>query len=536
MNTEQSGEGPSQSGRIPRSVSNVKNQKKRKYGVNSVETKYAAIVEAEKGSKSKCDIAKDFNIPPSTLSTWLKQSDKIKAAMQTSDFSHARKRMRSALHKDLDEACLIWFKSARTQNIPLSGPILCGKADELAQKLGHTDFKASNGWLNRFKQRHGITFMKVCGEANSVNLDSDDMNAWQSKLQSILLEFDDDDIFNADETGIFYRMLPNKTLEFKGVQCHGGKQSKERLTALVTANMSGSQKLPLLVIGKSAKPRCFKNVKTLPTEYVANKKAWMTSELFSNWLCDLNKKCKRQKRKIALVIDNCPAHPNLANLSHIKLVFLPPNTTSKTQPMDQGVIQNLKVHYRKLIITRQLACIDSNTDFVLSVLDAMYLMRQAWDNVKAQTVGNCFRHAGFKRGGTDTDAEAEDTEDAESDPEDDLPLSRLVPNSGVTLQEYAAVDEDVITSAELTDEDIIETVTGCQILPDSDADDTSDLPDTEPPSLRAVRTACDTLQVYFQTKIDTCELLGNLSKLNDYVMNDELKNCGKQSKLTDFFM
>jgi hypothetical protein len=46
----------------------------------------------------------------------------------------------------------------------------------------------------------------------------------------------------------------------------------------------------MFVIGKSKNPRCFKNVKSLPTEYVANKKAWMTSEIFTNWLHQIDKK------------------------------------------------------------------------------------------------------------------------------------------------------------------------------------------------------------------------------------------------------
>ena len=92
------------------------------------------------------------------------------------------------------------------------------------------------------------------------------------------------DIYNADETGVFFRLLPNKTLEFKDVDCHSGKKNKERLTAMVCANMSGTDRLSLLIIGKPANPRCLMHVKALPTEYEANKKAWMTSDIFKEWV------------------------------------------------------------------------------------------------------------------------------------------------------------------------------------------------------------------------------------------------------------
>ena len=72
-------------------------------------------------------------------------------------------------------------------------------------------------------------------------------------------------------------MLSDKTVEFKDVDCHGGKKNKERLTAMICSNMDGSDKLPLLVIGKAANPRCFKNVKPLPVQYHANKKACVTN-------------------------------------------------------------------------------------------------------------------------------------------------------------------------------------------------------------------------------------------------------------------
>lgn len=76
-------------------------------------------------------------------------------------------------------------------------------------------------------------------------------------------DYSEDDIFNAVGIGPFYKCLPNKTLALKTEKCYGGKHSKERIIVLVAANMSGSEKLKLLVIGKSAKPRCFRSVRSL---------------------------------------------------------------------------------------------------------------------------------------------------------------------------------------------------------------------------------------------------------------------------------
>ncbi|GBL78055.1 Tigger transposable element-derived protein 4 [Araneus ventricosus] len=101
--------------------------------------------------------------------------------------------------------------------------------------------------------------------------------------------------------------------------------------------MNGSEEQKLTVIGKSQKPRCFKNVKKDPVDYKSNIKAWMTSNLFQKYLRQWDKELAKKKRKIVLLIDNCTAHIEPSNLQWIKVVFLPPNTASVLQTMDQGV-------------------------------------------------------------------------------------------------------------------------------------------------------------------------------------------------------
>jgi hypothetical protein len=130
------------------------------------------------------------------------------------------------------------------------------------------------------------------------------------------------DIFNADETGIFFNLLPSKTFATRGDKCHGGNKSKDRITALLCANSDGSENLTPLIIGKFAKPRCFKNVWALPCKYTSNKNAWMTSGIFKTFLKSLDAKMGGANRKILLFIDKCPAQPPDTDfLRNIKVVF-----------------------------------------------------------------------------------------------------------------------------------------------------------------------------------------------------------------------
>jgi transposase len=239
-NADQTSEGPSlKTGGITGSAVTGKGIK-RKLDAKSYEVKYDAIVTVERGGKTKKQIALDFGIPTSTLSTWIKNSDEIKKKYLSGEMSSQRKKCRIAKFPEVEEALLKWFKNARDQNIPLCGDTLKDQARFFATRFGisENEFDCSSGWLERFKVRHNITYKKVCGESKSVNQNSNEINDWKNKLSNILKDYSPDQIYNADETGLFFRLLPDKTFEFKDVKCHGGKQSKDRLTALVCANMS----------------------------------------------------------------------------------------------------------------------------------------------------------------------------------------------------------------------------------------------------------------------------------------------------------
>ena len=112
----------------------------------------------------------------------------------------------------------------------------------------------------------------MVGESSAVNMTEG--NKWKTEvLEPLLMKYPKEDVLNMDETGLFYRLMTDKTLSFEIKKCSGGKLSKERLTVALCANMSGTEKMEPIVIGKYGKPRCFKNVTNLPGVYKFNKKA-----------------------------------------------------------------------------------------------------------------------------------------------------------------------------------------------------------------------------------------------------------------------
>ena len=212
----------------------------------------------------------------------------------------------------------------------------------------------------------------------------------------------------------------------------------------------------------------------------------------------MDTKFTKEKKKVALIIDNCPAHPTINNLKSIELVFLPPNTISKLQPMDQGVIRSLKVYCKSLALQRLVVSIDKGKDLpVFLILDTMTMLDLAWQKVKTSTIVNWCAEAGLSK---DQQASAQPHDD---DPCKDLQnqikkLGDFYP-PGTTVEDVISADQNV-TSTEplLSDEEVIEELMTAANGDDGDeADDDEDvLLDPVCPKVSDIREALQVLHDY----------------------------------------
>ena len=501
----------------------------------SFDMKLKIIEEVEQKSKSKAEICRQYGIASSTLSTFLANKEKIRENVLSG--SSSLKKKRSNNHQDVDDALHIWFTQARANDVPISGPLLIEKGEEIAKSLGLTDFKMSHGWIDRFKARHQIKCKVVSGEAASAK--NIDITNWDTTLKEILENYEPRNIYNADETGLFYKCLPNKSLCFEREVCTGQKVPKNRISLLLAANMDGTDKLPLLCIGKYENPRCFKNIRTLPVTYKHNKKAWMTSVIFEEWLRKLDRKMTLQGRSIAMIVDNCSAHPHIDGLVSIKLVFLPPNTTSKLQPCDQGIIKTFKTLYRKRVLKKFISEYDDtgrlDTHFKLTILDALFMCASSWRDVKTETVMKCFQHAGFE---VDNTTCTRPTPSHEYEPDRDEETRNLFDQFStivaadqldVDLDQYLTIDENIITAADMSIQDIVKS-----IEEKSEDQDESDEEVTPVISSKAVKQSLELIKAYVAQQPNGEEGLQTTLKLEN-IINTMTDKTRKQSRITSFF-
>ena len=167
-------------------------------------------------------------------------------------------------------------------------------------------------------------------------------------------------------------------------------------------------------------------------------------------------------RKLALLIDNCPAHPSFSDLTNVQLVFLPPDTTSVLQPMDQGVIRGLIAHYWGKVVRRLCSALDKTKTLPkISIIQAMKILVPSWEAVSAQAIVNCFRIAGITPEAQN--AAITDADDPFSDLKESLQQlhdinADMVPE-GVTPEILIDVDNEVITTTSMiTDDNILRSV------------------------------------------------------------------------------
>jgi hypothetical protein len=194
-------------------------------------------------------------------------------------------------------------------------------------------------------------------------------------------------------------MPPDRGLADK--KTSGVKGNKTSLTYAFTANATGSEKLPPIVIGKAYKPRAFgkKTGTQLGFYYRNNAKSWMTSPLYQEWLQQWDRELVAKNRKILLLQDNFSGHIVPDGLQNIRVENFEANLTAHVQPMDQGIIRCFKAHYRASFIERAIDKYDAGVTpseiYDINQLQAMRLADTAWREVDATTIRNCWRKSGI---------------------------------------------------------------------------------------------------------------------------------------------
>lgn len=355
----------------------------------------------------------------STLKKWIRNRAEIEKAYKKEN-GQDFKGNRPVANKDVDDALYIWFLQARVNGLPVSGAILRSKALSFNKELGGLEtFKASEGWLSRWKRRKGVQLA-----TEKFTLHEEDEDKLKQSLWNILSDkqLTRTQVFNFNETGLTYKSLPRRRAEGSNeIQAsEDAKEQNERVTICACSNADGSLKLPLVVVS----PHDLKNLSTknLPVSYRNAKNALMDDDIFEDWFknefvpqVQVFLEEKNLPIRALLITDKSRAQ-NLPRIGDIETTSLPPNVTSIIQPFNQGILETLKRQYRFQLVLSILNAQENSIrldDYLktFTIREMIYWIHDAWREITPEAIANCWNKIWLPDTETDpldVDASAED--------------------------------------------------------------------------------------------------------------------------------
>uniref|UniRef100_A0A4W3HV52 HTH CENPB-type domain-containing protein n=1 Tax=Callorhinchus milii TaxID=7868 RepID=A0A4W3HV52_CALMI len=485
--------------------------------------------------KSSRKLAAQFDCGKTQIENILKRRREI-----LEEYEHrappGRKRKRATGNEDLNQLCWEWFGEMTARRVPVSGSMLQAEARRLAAELGHADFKASNGWLDSFRKRHGIAFggagaAAAARERGEGEPARDPSQGWTDWLPAALESYSTRDIYSLGEAGLYYRARQS------GVggdwECGGGERAGDRLTVMLCASLAGDKERPV-VVGRSAEPRCFRNigVGSLPVDYHGNRTSWLTSQVFEDYLRRFDRRLGGQSRQALLFLRNAPSHPDL-RLKNLKLVFFPPNATSALQPMDQGIIRSLKLRYREKQLNRVARELDGERSAVskgTTVLEAVYWISQSWADVDPGLITECFSKAGFPVPDT-SEVALDHGVGVASEHQAPVALEDLCGRVfGCGVQELVDLDKDLATCNNNIDLDgTVSELTRTQGQPHSEEEESGSDRESEHPPATSQAASLKAVWPHVEALKDFCLTLGHADVL-ELMMRVEAKLCEKHGQ------
>ena len=503
----------------------------------------------------------------STVYDIKKQHEEILKVFANSDLPELMtkgKTLHNAKCVDVDKVLIEWIRQRQSENFPLDRGLIMEQAKIFHEQLNiEAVCEYSTGWYNKFKKRHGLRLLKVCGEKSSVDFDAAEhfIDEFENTVKEEKLT--PEQVYNADETSLYWRYIPRATYVTADENTASGfKDSKERITVLACANAAGTHKCKLLIIGRSKNPKSFRGVRFLPVHYRNNKRSWMTSDIFKEWfktcfIPEARNHCRKsglpENCKILLILDNCSAHT--ASGVHIKnnvfVHYLPPNCTSIIQPMDQGILRSLKCRYKKEFLLKMLDACNSGDSISafqkeFTIMDALWKIRSAWENIPKEILSNGWHKIWPTLIYIEDDDDDDETEEFKgfSESSEKLLIRELVsyakdnitPSGEQLLSEEAveecfSIDNDASIVNKLTDDEI------CRMVLQPEESESSEEESEEPKRENVSIDKCIDLTKQLITGLETKsfikeEQIQQLRTLQE-VLEKERPNQLKQLKLHD---
>nr|XP_033329787.1 jerky protein homolog-like isoform X2 [Megalopta genalis] len=349
-------------------------------------------------------IAVEYNVNDSAVRRWVRNRDKL----EKYSISSKSKRIRLSPVEKVNEALTAWYHDEKKRNNTITVIQVKAKALEFFKQFGDTGtFKASDGWLRTWKQRNGICFITNFEDQLSANTER--ANKFKDEVLDLIQteQLTLNQIFNANETGLHFKMMPNRSLDLKMEHTAPGyKKVEDRLTIMTCCNANGSLKMPLLVVGQYELSQVLKKCtpQMLPVSYTNQRNTWISVAIFERWfkeqfvphVCNFLRS-KSLPEKAILLVGNGRTYSstNILTVDGIKAIFFPPNVASLIQPLDH-VIEVVRRRYKTKLLTFVINMQHDGMEYdevinSFNIKNAIDLISNAWEDITEQTIFNCWK-------------------------------------------------------------------------------------------------------------------------------------------------
>ena len=136
--------------------------------------------------------------------------------------------------------------------VPLFNSMIRSKALFIGQNMRMNQFKASTTWSTNFIKKHNLRYRLISGESRSVDVDKVDY--FRGGLIDELIGYNEDDIYNADESSFFWRSNIRRSYIEKKEDAFGFKDCRMRIIVLFFLVSRSGKNEKLLDIGKAKRP------------------------------------------------------------------------------------------------------------------------------------------------------------------------------------------------------------------------------------------------------------------------------------------
>lgn len=417
-----------------------------------------AILDRLAQGEGSTTVARNFGLSEGTVRSVKKCEDKIRSSVAAGAPHNAKMTFyaRDAILQRMEKVLIEWIDDQNSKNIEIDGTIIrkeakrlydLYKSEEVKEDTKYekvTTFVASKGWYEKFKKRvtlynatpeePAFTYLDQINNADNnveiedVNLFADNLKLkaeegeathldyheaekFTSQLKKILdlKKYTPDQVFNAAETGLFWKKMPKQTfLSQEEENTPGSKFSNDKLNLLLCANASGKCTVKPMVVYRTLNPAALrrKSRYQLPVFWRVNPQTKITEDEFLDWFhscfipeVKLYMATKNIPFRVLLVLDTKLCHPlKLQDEDpNVKVVFLPQYTAKIIQPLHQGLIGLFRAMYTLRVFTRIVDAKIMNPFLCVSELwwdyniaECLKIIKETLEAIRPPTINACW--------------------------------------------------------------------------------------------------------------------------------------------------